>query len=160
MAFSLERVVNFDVIEILSEKFRLNYCFVIWRVKNHQISILKWRQKLKKSQSKKEACCEEAPEGILDGKMCDYDPGPPRGPASWMGGGMDKSIPKGCYLYFILLHKQNDPKPPSPVGWWDCCCCSSSSSSLFRPFIFLVYLISSFSSSPSSSSLFFAPFPF
>ena len=40
-------------------------------------------------------------------------------PASWKGGGMDKSIPEGCYLYFILLYKQNDPKPPSQVGWWD-----------------------------------------
>ena len=74
MAFSLEMVVNFDVIEILSEKFRLNYCFVIWRVKNHQISTSKRRQKLKKSQSKKQACCEEAPEGIFDGKMADCVP--------------------------------------------------------------------------------------
>ena len=41
------------------------------------------------------------------------------GPVSWKGGGMDKSIPEGFFLYFILLYKQNDPKPPSPVGWWD-----------------------------------------
>ena len=79
MAFSLERVVNFDVVKVLSEKFRWNYCFMIWGVKNHQISIKKWLPKLKKSQSKKEACCEEARKGILDGKMCDSPSVPPGG---------------------------------------------------------------------------------
>ena len=54
--------------------FRLKWCFVIWRVKKQQISNQKRRQKGTKSHAKKKACCEEAPEGILDGKLADNDP--------------------------------------------------------------------------------------
>ena len=66
-----------------------------WGVQNHQISTEKWTPKLKKSQSKKEACCEEAPEGILDGKMCDHVPRHHETDLVEGGRGMDKSIPDG-----------------------------------------------------------------
>ena len=45
--------------------------------------------KSKKSHSKKEACCEEAPEGILDGKMADSRSGGDGGRPAGRGGERD-----------------------------------------------------------------------